>query len=172
MRPTLIADAPLPKPLFEQLKEFNETIQYTNPTSKTIYTNRKSRGNLVAANLANEKIPEPVRKSEVLFVEAEQGDETFESNQVTRAPNRSPHSWRSSPLCASVPLAAVCCDAVVGMPGVRRGTRSDEFCVSAHGLRRRRIQRCLVRGATLPHSHYLHPFSYAQAGLLQVQDVT
>ena len=99
--PTLIADAPLPKPLFEQLKEYNETIQYTNPTSKTIYTNHKSRGNLVAANLANEKIPDPVRKGEMLFVKAEQGDETFESNQVTRAPNRSPHSWRSNPLCAS-----------------------------------------------------------------------
>mmetsp|Transcript_12125 Transcript_12125/g.31819 ORF Transcript_12125/g.31819 Transcript_12125/m.31819 type:complete len:706 (+) Transcript_12125:1194-3311(+) len=84
--PTLIADAPLPKPLFEQLKEYNETIQYTNPTSKTIYTNHKSRGNLVAANLANEKIPDPVRKGEMLFVKAEQGDETFESNQFAATP--------------------------------------------------------------------------------------
>lgn len=83
--PLLIADAPLPKPLFEQLKEYKETIQYTNPTSKTIYTNHKSRGQVgVDANLVNERIPEPVRKGEILFVDNDGVDNvTLNSNQVS-----------------------------------------------------------------------------------------
>jgi hypothetical protein len=59
------AEVVLPKSIHDTMKEFAETIAYTNPTSGTTLGKASIKANKVA-----EKIPAPVMKDDFLFVKA------------------------------------------------------------------------------------------------------